>query len=999
MSNRNRGVDVFADIAAQKQNLRSEKLIEPTPETIPEFILPEVKHNPRAAFKPKPKIDTAEKLQGELKKQQRKYSRFMQVLTPKHKTTRSKKFLSQFEYQLAGGTEWERVDIPHYGAPLGRAYAYYRTQFTVTKAMRDKGSVFVCFKGVDYRAEVFVNDEYLGSHEGFFAPFEFECTEVCKIGENALLIKVKNDAICMGNESWGTDGYKYEGDKIYAATGPGYDEPEVGWHHCPPGMGIYQDVFVEARSAIHIHDIFVRPLPAEGRAEAWIEIFNCGIEKEDVYLELSLFGQNFRKTVFRDKRFDVEYAGPTVNYYRLAFDIPDAKIWELNSPWLYQIQVSLLNKKGKTLDISSRSFGMRSFEMDEKGKVKGRFYLNGREIRLRGANTMGHMQQCVIHKNWGQLRDDILLAKICNMNFFRLTQRPVQPEIYDYCDMLGMMTQTDLPLFAVLRRNQFCEAVRQAGEMEKLVRSHPCNVISTYINEPSPLANGKPHRHLTRDELESFFSAADKATLLANPDRVIKPVDGDYDPPAPGLPDNHCYCGWYNGHGIDIGKLHRGYWQRVKPGWFYGCGEFGSEGLDFPDIMRKYYPKHWLAKNKKEESQWSPYLIPRAQTGNFHYMWFDTADSLEEWSLTSQKHQAWATRLMTEAFRRDRRMVSFAIHLSIDAFPSNWMKTIMDFRRQPKPAYFAYREALTPLMISLRTDRYRFFAGENIEAEVWICNDLNDAPAEVKLHYQLEMEGKVIRAGKSNIGIPLCSSQCVGRLRFEAPTVEKRTPLTIRAGLIDRSGKSIYDNCITADIFTKPKRAKQTRRIVVLGSKSQQLAEQLGLQNLHTTKFHPNDCILIDDYSAFDKNRKEIMRVVRGGAIVIFLELSEGNYKIAGSMVENQKCGMNPRHFVSRKTSHPIVSDFKPDDFKFWFDESSDMVTPLLDTTFISDDFTPILTSGNGQWGKDLWYPTLAAGEKKYGAGIFRICQVKLAGRVNSNCPARIFAERLLELM
>jgi beta-galactosidase/beta-glucuronidase len=65
---------------------------------------------------------------------------------------------------------------------------------------------------------------------------------------------------------------------------------------------------------------------------------------------------------------------------------------------------------------------------------------------------MGHEQQCVAKEEWDQLRDDILLAKICNMNFLRITQRPVQPEVYDYCDMLGLMTQTDLPLFGVLSR-------------------------------------------------------------------------------------------------------------------------------------------------------------------------------------------------------------------------------------------------------------------------------------------------------------------------------------------------------------------------------------------------------------------------------------------------------------------------------------------------------------------------------------------------------------------
>ena len=117
--------------------------------------------------------------------------------------------------------------------------------------------------------------------------------------------------------------------------------------------------------------------------------------------------------------------------------------------------------------------------------------------------------------------------------------------------------------------------------MERLVRGHPCNIMVTYINEPFPGGCGKPHRHLTRAEMESFFAAADQAVRLANPDRVIKAVDGDYDPPGPGLPDNHCYCGWYNGHGVEIwAGCTRASGSRSSPAGCYGCGEFGAEGLD-----------------------------------------------------------------------------------------------------------------------------------------------------------------------------------------------------------------------------------------------------------------------------------------------------------------------------------------------------------------------------------------------------------------------------------
>ena len=81
---------------------------------------------------------------------------------------------------------------------------------------------------------------------------------------------------------------------------------------------------------------------------------------------------------------------------------------------------------------------------------------------------------------------------------------------------------------------------------------------------------------------------------------------------------------------------------------------------------------------------------------------------MQDWIEASQEHQAWATKILTESFRRDPDMVSFAIHLFIDAWPAGWMKTIMDVDRQPKKAFFVYRNALEPLMANLRTDRYDY---------------------------------------------------------------------------------------------------------------------------------------------------------------------------------------------------------------------------------------------------------------------------------------------------
>jgi len=1023
-------MDMFANIAAGHHLQIRDKLVKPGILNLPRRYITLEKYSKKSEFIPNSKIYSKTTLYQELLKIKKVHAEFMRNLAPDITSLRKVLMLRHFDWReqtsmdledfgghtVAGGGMWQQITIPHYGPPCGRAATYYRTTFKLSKSFL-KESVFVCFKGVDYKSHVFINGLYIGSHEGFFSPFEFDITSVVKLGGNTMVVKVENDATCMGNPP--IAGTSYDGDKIYAATGCGWDDPKVGWHHCPPGMGIYQDVFIESRARIHISDIFVRPLVKQNTAEAWLEIYNCNIGSQRLMIELSVYGQNFGGTVFKNKTYvlktdcmagigdmpkpdstgEVELlAGPGINYFKLPFDMPAPRLWEPNNPWLYQVQAKLLDGNGKVIDVAKRQFGMRSFEMDTQNSPKGKIFLNGRQIRLRGANTMGHEQQCVIKKDWNQLINDILIAKICNLNFLRLTQRPVQEEIYNYCDMLGMMTQTDLPLFGCLRRNQFHEAVRQADEMEHLIRSHPCNIMVSYINEPFPNGLNRPHRHLVRSELNDFFKSADIVIRRNNPERVIKAVDGDYDPPGPGLPDNHCYPGWYTGHGIDLGKLHKGFWQLVKPNWYYGCGEFGAEGLDFGEVMQKYYPKEWLPQGE-DQTEWCPESIIGCQTGRFHYMWFDAQHTLDDWVHASQEHQRWVIRLMAEAFRRDARMTSFAVHLLIDAWPAGWMKALMDVDRNPKPAYFAYRKALMPLLVSLRTDRHAFFSKEQILLEVWICNDKDISYKNINVHLQIVIDGRVTSTGKFKANVPACSSKFQRFLRFRTPEVSSRTKITVQAALIDFKGKILNDNEAELSVFPKTTDCVKKEAYIIGDKKgeSARLARTLGLKTDFTKPSMRNGLILIDDLRLFEKSKEKILKLVRNGALAVFLKLPIGEYKIGTSRVNVSKCEMGPRHFISRKTGHQLARDFEPNDFRFWFDVDMGYVSPFLHTTFIAPEFTPILITGNPDQ-NNAWVPTLAAAEQKFGNGYIRICQVDLANRTTANPVAMIFAARLLGL-
>ncbi len=911
--------DFFANIAANGIGGRMEFLEEQTP-VKRDIKAISLKDSGHSSIKIQDKMSTKEELKEELSKMRAKYAPFLENHAPEIQKLNVQIPLTEFD------VDGEKVTLPHYGGPQGYAKKVYTTEFVLDKVDKSK-AYYICFKGVDYKTFVYINDTCVGMHEGFFSPFEFDICENIKVGVNTLKVEVYNDYIYLGN-AFATQ-EKTEGDKLYAATGLGWDGAEDGWHHCPPGMGIYDKVYVDIRNRVSISDIFVR------QNEMWVEVINADYCFKDIEFNISVYGQNFKETTIKDYKYipqTVKTVGmgdslteaavkdqlgkglpmilkKGINVYKIPFEIQNPKIWELETPYLYQVQVEVIYK-GEVIDRQCRQFGVRSFTQDNESTPKGMFYLNGRKIRLRGANTMGFEQQDVLRGDIDQLIDDILLAKICNMNFLRLTQRPVQDEIYEYCDKLGLMTQTDLPLFGCMRRTKFAEGIRQSEEMERIVRSHPCNVVVSYINEPFPNANNEPHRHFNRKELETFFESCDSAVWLQNPDRVIKHVDGDYDPPSKFMPDNHCYPMWYNAHGIDIGKLHKGYWLPVKPGWYYGCGEYGTEGLDFAEVMRECYPKEWLTE------PFNPKNIVNAQTADFHYFFYDDGDSLEDWVEKSQTFQAKGVGMMTEAFRRDDRMVSNAVHLFIDAWPSGWMKTIMDCRRNPKPAYFAYRNALEPIMLSLRTDRFTYYEGEKISIECYICNDTNKS-GKYKLVYEL---GKL--SGEDIVDMKECGVTYASNAEFVIDSVDDREVFTLKAILLDECGNVVTHTAQTIEVFKK-------------------------------------------------------VEVNKNEDIEFITNLQPGEYEIAGETVKVKACGMLPVHFASRKTGHSAVAEFKEKDFSYWYNKESDMITPILYNTFEAEGFTPILTSGNMDDNGE-WHTVLACAEKVYNGKKYVICNVDL---------------------
>jgi hypothetical protein len=858
------------------------------------------------------------------------------------------------------------------------------------------------FAAVDYKCQVYVNGRMVATHEGFFAPFEAEITPYLRRdAQNVLVVRIENEAIMTGAGSWSRGAV--DGDKIYADVGPGWDDPVLGWHSCPPGAGVWQKVYLEGRPRLAVTGFFVRPDLKRKSVEVRVEVTQRQNLNRDVVLRLSIYPKNFHGPALENIEVKTDPAGPGVNEYRAVVRLGEFRAWAPESPYLYTVRATLRAKEGGPEDVAEEHFGMREFRMDDTSALKGTLYLNGEPIILRGANTMGNFEVPVMEGRTEQLIEDVLIAKLAHMNFFRLTQSPEPPELYDLCDRLGMLVQTDLPLFGQLRRPQLEEALRETGEMEKLVRNHPSNIMISYINEPSSAERaGVAHRCLTRRELELFFEAASSIVHVYNPERVIKPVDGDYDPPAPGLPDNHIYCAWYGSHALPIGKFMRGYWVASKAGWKHGSGEYGIEGLEDADTMFKHYPKAWLPASSDE--LWNPAKIPYSQTWTIHGSWFDTQDTLRQWIAASQAHQAWGVRTMTRAFRRQSdHIVSTAVHLLIDAWPDGWQKALVDVDRHPKPAYFEFREALTPLMVDIRTDRLRYYAGEKLGLEFWVMNDRQADFPRGELVWEVSRAGHRIFAQSAPAAVPSWGAAFQGFFHFQAPEVAQRERLSIRLGLKDPSGNLVHDSETEVEIFPSPAKTKNNAwQAAIVGQphgRAWKLAEALGLApHLFSDGGEGARLAFVDNPEAFEMVRAGVLRFAELGGTAVFLEQAPNTvWHLATSDVAVK--GITGREFVSRKTGHALVAGFEPFDFSYWYDAGKDYIEYVATSYLEGPGLVTILQTAEvarpGDPNPERRVMPVAA-ELRLGKGALLISQLKATERVTYEPIAAAYYQAII---
>mgnify|MGYP000884882826 FL=1 len=163
-------------------------------------------------------------------------------------------------------SEWQPIDRlthlqllfaknPYFGRELryfNTAPWWYKNEFTLTQQQRDACAA-LRFEGVDYYCKVWLNGAYLGEHEGYFAPFEFEVAHLLKYDEpNTLVVKVWSPFDQEGL-SCQCDGMEFRMNVHEMMKGT-YDHADGFFQRDVNPVGIWRDVTLTFHNGVRVSE-------------------------------------------------------------------------------------------------------------------------------------------------------------------------------------------------------------------------------------------------------------------------------------------------------------------------------------------------------------------------------------------------------------------------------------------------------------------------------------------------------------------------------------------------------------------------------------------------------------------------------------------------------------------------------------------------------------------------------------------------------------------------
>lgn len=381
---------------------------------------------------------------------------------------------------------------------------WYKRDFTYTKKSDTK--LYLYFGAVNYIANVYLNGEPLGVHEGGFTPFHFDITDKVKEGNNFVVLRVNNVRKPEGVPTVNSDWWNYG--------------------------GITRDVLLVETPTVSVDDYLVQ-LP-KGRYDQITGYVQLNQSLANVNVNVVIPELKIKQTLTTDANGKATFSVKA-----------KPQLWTPENPKLYDVIIENGSEELKD------QIGFRQISTEGKSIL-----LNGKKIFLRGISIheeapyrqgrVANQSECDALLGW---------AKELGCNFVRLAHYPHNEAMVRTAEKLGLMVWDEIPVYWTIHwenPDTYKNASKQLDDMIQRDKNR-CAVIVWSV------ANETPHSD-ARDNFLAGLAAqvrqTDSTRLLSMAMEVGYTKDN-----VSHIKDNmnqyvdiisfNSYLGWYGGKPAD----------------------------------------------------------------------------------------------------------------------------------------------------------------------------------------------------------------------------------------------------------------------------------------------------------------------------------------------------------------------------------------------------------------------------------------------------------------
>jgi hypothetical protein len=620
------------------------------------------------------------------------------------------------------------------------------------------------FGAVDYKADVYVNGQKAGSHEGGYLPFEIDATSLLRGGENQIAVRVVDPGAEPNKTVEGIN---------YAEIPHG----KQNWYI--QTSGLWQSVELDFRPRVRLGNVHIAPT-IEGSFVIMVPVIRAGsADSARVSAELR---DPAGKTVWQG----TSAVGGSENSTTLRGLIQTPDLWSPARPNLYELRVTLTSG-----DSASCRFGFRSF-----GTHDGKFYLNGQPIYLRGALDQDfYPDTAYTPPSLDYVRDEMRKAKALGLNLLRCHIKVPDPRYLEAADEIGLLVWYEIPNWDKLTSNSQRRAQETLRGMVERDWNHPSIVIVSIVNESwgADLKEAADRTWLKAayQEAKSFvpWLVVDNSACCNNYHL------------ATDIADFHQYAAIPD-YGSNFTRLVDD--QAQRPGWLFSPYGDGAPKGDEPLMLSEF--GNWGLPRLPQEKPWwfnrdlngneltKPEGVERRFTD---YQYNSLFPDLQALSDATEWHEYTALKYEIEALRARPEIQGYVITEFTDL---NWEANgLLDLWRHPKVFADALGRLQQDDLLMLRSEKPNYVTGETVQADVYLSHYALGNLAGGMVHWKLD--GTTLGGSLPIPALSPAEAAKVGSVRFTVPAGPAPTKQVLKA-IAMLGDKAISDTSL--DLYFYP---------------------------------------------------------------------------------------------------------------------------------------------------------------------------------------------------